>query len=182
MLKAIAAALAGLWRGTLGAIRWGEQLLRWPFSVVFGSGGGAMPNPDYKPAVSSAELLDEFDAARARQAAVHDLDRDGISTVLRYAKALPEARPTMDLSGLGEDVRTTLLTMDEHELKALAQAGIGAVRKFVAGQGHGVLGVPVVGSVKHIASPQELSAKDKWKVRAFMLKANGGSEEFKLAR
>lgn len=182
MLRAIANALASLWRGTLGVIRWTEQLVRWPFSLVFGSGGGAMPGPEYKPSLSSTELLDEFDEARARQAAVHDLDRDGISTVLRYAKALPEARPTMDLSGLNEDLRTTLLTMDEHELRALVQAGIGAVRKFVAGQGHGVLGVPVVGSVKHIASPQELSAEDKWKVRALMLKAKGGSAEFKLAR
>lgn len=59
---------------------------------------------------------------------------------MRYAKALPEARPTMDLSGLSEDLRTTLLTMDDHELKALAQAGVGAIRKFVAGENHGVLG------------------------------------------
>ncbi len=183
MLKAIANALASLWRGTLGVIRWGEQLLRWPFSVLFGSGGGgAMPNPDYKPAVSSTELLDEFDAARARQAAVHDLDRDGISTVLRYAKALPEARPTMDLSGLDTDLRTTLLTMDEHELKALALAGLGAIRKFVAGQDHGVHGVPVVGSAKHGNAPQELTVDDKWKIRAMMFKGKGGSQEFKLPR
>lgn len=65
MLKAIANALAGLWRGALGVLRWTEQLVRWPFSLVFGSGGGAMPNPDYKPSVSSTELLEEFDAARA---------------------------------------------------------------------------------------------------------------------
>lgn len=141
-----------------------------------------MPNPEYTPAVSGTQLLDEFDEARARQAAVHDLDRDGISTVMRYAKALPDARTTMDLSGLGTDVRTTLLTMDDHELKALAQAGIGAVRKFVAGENHGVLGVPVVGSVKHSNSPPELSPEDIWKVRALMLKKEGGSQEFKLAR
>lgn len=183
MLRAFANALANLWRGALGVLNWTEQLIRWPFSLIFGSGGsGAMPNPEYKPGVSSTELLDEFDAARARQAAVHDLDRDGISTVMRYAKALPEARPTMDLSGLDTELRTTLLTMDEHELKALSNAGIGAIRKFVAGQDHGVHGVPVVGSVKHAVGPCELSAEDKWKVRAAMFRHKGASQEFKRSR
>ncbi len=184
MLRAIANALASLWRGALGVISWTEQLIRWPFSMIFGSGGGggAMPNADYKPDVSSSELLDEFDAARARQAAVHDLGRDGISAVMRYAKALPEARATIDLSGLDTDLRTTLLTMDDHELKALSNAGISAIRKFVAGQDHGVHGVPVVGSVKQVVGPSQLADEDKWKVRAAMFRHKGASQEFKLPR
>jgi hypothetical protein len=186
MLKAFANALASLWRGTLGVIRWGEQLLRWPFSVIFGSGGGgAMPNPDYKPDVSGTQLLDEFEETRQRQAAVHDLDRDGVSTVIKYAKATTSARPTLDLDGLAKDVRATLLTMDDHELRALAQAGIGAVRKFVEGKQHGIHGVPVV---EALAAPPEvpstgMSAEERvlWKVRSRLLKAEQG-QEFKLAR
>lgn len=176
-------AASRLWKGVLGVVHWTEQLVRWPFSLIFGNGGGrAMPTPEYKPDVSSAQLLDEFDEARARQAAVHDLDRDGISKVIRYAKALPEARTTMDLSSLGKDVRTTLLTMDDNELKALVQAGIGAVMKFVSGRQHGVLGIPVVGSIKQSSSSRELSPDDIWKIRALMMKRDGGSQEFKLAR
>ncbi|WP_165422281.1 hypothetical protein [Rhizobium ruizarguesonis] len=144
-----------------------------------------MPNLDYKPDVSSAQLLDEFEEARARQAAVHELDRDGISTVMRYAKALPSARPTMDLSGLGKDVQATLLTMDDNELQALAQAGIGAVRKFVEGGTHGVHGVPVVKPAPEVAEApsREMTAHERvlWKVQSRMLKTEG-SQEFKLAK
>lgn len=185
MLTAIANALASLWRGTLGVISWGKQLLRWPFSVIFGSGGGAMPRPEYKPDVSGTQLLDEFEETRQRHAAVHDLDRDGVSTVIKYAKATPSARPTIDLDGLGKDVRATLSTMDDHELRALAQAGIGAVRKFIDGKAHGIHGVPVVAPLvaAPVAPATEMSAEERvsWKVRSRLLKSEQG-QEFKLAR
>lgn len=185
MLKAIANALASLWRGALGVLNWTEQLIRWPFSVVFGSGGGGMPTPEYKPDVSSAQLLDEFAEARARQAAVDDLDRDGLSTVLQYAKASPSARSTIDLGGLKKDIRATLLTMDESELRALAQAGIGAVRKFIEGKHHGVHGVPVVNPVQQVAgpAPRDMALEERvlWKVRSKLLKEQSG-QEFKIAR
>ncbi|ACP24370.1 hypothetical protein NGR_c05770 [Sinorhizobium fredii NGR234] len=183
MLKVIANALACLWRGALGILNWAEQFLRWPFSIIFGSGGGGMPSPEYKPDVSSAQLLDEFDEARRRQAAVHDLDRDGISTVTKYASALPKARPTIDLGGLNKDIRATLLTMDDNELKALSKAGIGAIRKFIAGADHGVHGVPVVRSVEISEAPKEMTEHEQvlWKVRSRMLKSENG-QQFKLAR
>lgn len=185
MLRAIANALASLWRGALSVVSWGEQLLRWPFSVIFGSGGGALPRPEYKPEVSGTQLLDAFEETRQRQAAVNDLDRDGVSTVLKYAKATPSARPTVDLDSLDKSVRATLLTMDEHELRALAQAGIGAVSKFMDGKAHGIHGVPVV---KPLAASTEtpsteMSAEERvlWEVRSRLLKAESG-KEFKLAR
>lgn len=177
MLKAIAAAIARLFKTGVGALRWCEDLVLSPFRAIFGGGGG-LPNPEFAPGMTSGELLDEFEAAR-RQAAAHDLDQDGISTVMRYAKALPAARPTMDLSALAPDVRVTLLSMDDTELRALEQSGIGAVRKFVAGQEHGVFGVPFVGSLKSTEKP-ELSEEEKWKIRALMLKGKGASSEFKL--
>lgn len=176
MLKAIAAALARLFKSSAGALQWAENLVLSPFRALFG-GAASMPRPEW---LTSSELLDEFEAAR-RQAAVHDLNRDGISTVMRYAKALPDARPTMDLSALNPDVRVTLLSMDDTELRALGQSGIGAVRKFVAGEEHGVFGVPVVGSVKESTVKPELSREEKWKIRALMLRSKGASSEFKLA-
>lgn len=189
MLRAIGRALmsawSGLWKNTIGVIHWTEQLMRWPFSVIFGNGDRAMPNPEYKPEVSGNQLLDEFEEARARQAAVHHLDRDGVSTVIKYAKSAPSARPTVDLGGLEKDVRATLLTMDDNELNALAQAGIGAVRKFVEGRQHGVHGVPVVKPLAVVAEVPSTakSAEERvlWKVRSRMLKVEGG-QEFKLAR
>ncbi|ANL28677.1 hypothetical protein AMC90_CH02878 [Rhizobium phaseoli] len=180
MLKAIAAAIAKLFKTGVGALRWAEDLVFSPFRAIFGGGGAAMPRPEFEPGMTSSELLDEFEAAR-RQAAVHDLNRDGISTVMRYAKALPDARPTMDLSALNPDVRVTLLSMEDIELGVLGQSGIGAVRKFVAGEEHGVFGVPVVGSVKDTTERHELSAEEKWKIRSIMLKSTGASSEFKLA-
>nr|WP_209601567.1 hypothetical protein [Sinorhizobium kostiense]MBP2235353.1 hypothetical protein [Sinorhizobium kostiense] len=185
MMKAIANALASLWRGALGVLNWTEQLIRWPFSVIFGSSGGGMPKPEYRPDVSATQLLDEFDEARARQAAVHDLDRDGVSTVLQYARALPSARSTIDLGGLKKDIRATLLTMDENELRALAQAGIGAVRKFIEGKPHGVHGVPVVKPVQQVAvpAPREMTLEERvlWTVRSKLLKEQSG-QEFRIAR
>ncbi|RDJ11258.1 hypothetical protein [Rhizobium grahamii] len=185
MLKAIAAALASLWRGALNVISWGEQLLRWPFSIIFGNSSSGLPNPDYKPDVSSAELLDEFEEARARQAAVHDFDRDGVSAVIKYTKAPAHSRPTIDLGGLGADVRTTLLTMDDRELLALSQAGIGAIRRFVEGKEHGVHGVPIVGTTKqiHVQAPKRMSEAERilWRVRSRTLKTESG-QEFSLSR
>ncbi|QND41808.1 hypothetical protein HB770_03995 [Rhizobium leguminosarum bv. viciae] len=180
MFKAIAAAIARIFKMGVGALRWGENLVLSPFRAIFG-GGGAMPRPEFAPGMTSSEILDEFEARRQAAAAVPDLDRDGIAIVTRYAKALPDSRPTMDLSALNPDVRLTLLSMDDNELRALSQAGVGAVRKFVAGDKHGVFGVPIVGSVKESIAKPALTCDEKWKIRALMLKDKGASTEFKLA-
>lgn len=189
MLRAIARALAvavsGLWKGALGVMNFAEQLIRLPFSVVFGNGGGGRPTPQFEPATSGIQLLDEFAEARARQAAVHDLDRDGVRSVVQYAKAAPSARPTIDLGVLKRDIRATLLTMDDHELRALANAGIGEIRKFVEGRPHGIFGVPVVREPSEAAAEpsKEMSPQERvlWKVRSKLLKEQSG-QDFKLAR
>ncbi|MEY9830780.1 hypothetical protein ABIA25_002595 [Sinorhizobium fredii] len=188
MLRAIgrilSATVAGLYKGTLGVLHWGEQLIRWPFSLVFGSGGGGRPNPHFEPLTSGIQLLDEFEESRKRQTAVQTLDRDGVDTVIKYAKALPPARSTIDLGGLRKDIRAILLTMDDRELQALAQAGIGAVRKFVDGKQHGIHGVPIVKPLASATekSPRGISAEDRVlsKVRARILKAEQ-SGDFKLS-
>lgn len=162
MLKAIANALAGLWRGVLGVVNWTEQLLRWPFSLIFGSGGRGYPASDYKPDVSAEQLLVQYEEARARQAAVHDLDRDGISTVLKFAAAPQRVRVDMDLSAVNAAARASLLTMDDNELKALSLASPGQIRKFLDGREHGIFGVPLarpiggaVGMSQDEATPHE---------------------------
>lgn len=184
--RALAAAVSGLCKGAIWTLNFAEQVVRWPFSVIFGSGGGDRPNPHFAPTTSGVELLDEFNAQRKRQAAVHELDRDGIDAVIKYAKAVPSARSTIDLGGLRKDVRATLLTMDDNELRALAQAGVGAVRKFIEGRDHGVHGVPVVGlatSTTEDAPTRGMTAEERvlWAVRSRIEKAKSG-QEFKLAR
>lgn len=189
MLKAIARALAaavsGLCKGAIWTLNFTEQVIRWPFSVVFGSGGGGRPNPHFEPTSSGVELLDEFNANRAHAVAVHELNRDSIDTVVKYARTTPSARSTIDLGNLAKDVRATLLTMDDNELRALAQAGIGAIRRFVEGREHGIHGVPSVGP---IARPGDtvptagMTAEERvlWKVRSKMMKAQQ-SGDFRLS-
>ncbi len=190
MLKAIGrslmSALSGLWQTTLGVVNWCEQLVRWPFSVIFGNGGRAMPNPEYKPDVSATQLLDEFNEARGRQAAVHTLDRDGVDTVLSYAKASPVARATFDLGSVKEDLRTTLLDMSDLELDALGRAGLSAIRKFVEGRDHGVFGVRIFapGELVKAAVPERrnpTTAQERmlWRVQA---RAERAGLQFQMPR
>ncbi|MBP2235341.1 hypothetical protein J2Z31_001833 [Sinorhizobium kostiense] len=181
--RALAAAVSGLWKGALWSLNFAEQIIRWPFSVIFGSGGGDRPNPHFEPQTSGVQLLDEFEAARARQAAVHKLDRDGVDTVIKYARAKPSARPTIDLGGLRRDVRATLLTMDDNELQALANASIGAVREFLEVREHGIHGVPIVRPIPaDTALTAEMTADERvlWKVRSKLLKSQQSSD-FKLS-
>ncbi|WCJ62787.1 hypothetical protein [Agrobacterium tumefaciens] len=184
--RALMSALSGLWKNTLGVVNWCEQLLRWPFSVIFGNGGKAMPSPEYKPDVSAALLLDEFDEARARQVAVHDLDRDGVSTVMKYSKASKSARATYDLGSVREDLRTTLLDMSDLELDALGRAGLSAVRKFVDGKDHGVFGVrtfspgeSVKAALPEPKEPMTVQERMFWRVRA---RAERSGNQFAMPR
>ncbi|MFQ6238243.1 hypothetical protein [Sinorhizobium meliloti] len=181
--RALAAAVSGLCKGAIWTLNFVEQVIRWPFSVIFGSGGGGRPNRHFEPAASGVELLDEFNANRAHAAAVHELNRDGIDTVVKYAKATPLARSTIDLGGLAKDVRSTLLTMDDNELRALAQAGIGAIRRFVEGREHGIHGVPVVRAISADNAPTAgMTAEERvlWKVRSRLLKGQQ-CDDFKLS-
>jgi hypothetical protein len=178
-------ALSGLWKNTLGVVNWCEQVVRWPFSLIFGNGGGgAMPRPEYKPDVSGSQLLDEFEASRQRQAAVHDLDRDGVTTVMKYAKSSEAARATFDLSLVKEDLRTTLLDMSDLELDALGRAGLSAIRKFVEGRDHGVFGVrtfvpgePVKVSVLEPRKPMTVHKHMFWRVKS---RADKTGNQFKM--
>jgi hypothetical protein len=144
-----------------------------------------MPTPEYKPDVSGAQLLDEFEEARAQQVAAHTLDRDCADLVLSYAKSHKSARATFDLSNVREDLRLTLLDMSDLEIEALGNASRSAVRKFVEGRDHGVFGVRIytreqskaVAPVpKAITTAQEQML---WRVRA---RAQKSGLQFQLPR
>lgn len=184
--RALLSAVFGLGRGALGVVNWCEHLVRWPFDLIFGSGGGrVMPNPEYKPDVSGNELLDQFEEARARHAAVHTLDRDSVDTVLSYTKSSKAARSTFDLGSVKEDLRTTLLDMSDLELDALGHAGLSAIRKFVDGKEHGVFGVrkftpgePVRISIPEPREPKTVQEQMFWRVRA---RAEKTGNQFKMS-
>lgn len=189
MLARFAAALVAALQmiGKVGKWSWDVcwATARLPFELM----STRPPAPDFNPTIEKSDILGEYEEARKRHAAVHSLDRDGLDTVLRYAKADSRNRTGMDLSAVKADVRTTLLTMDDHELRALSSAGIGAVRKFVDGKSHGIHGVPVVKPLAKAPEPvlaeppANLNRHEKmlWKIRAELMKETG-SKAFALPR
>ncbi|NKQ87469.1 hypothetical protein [Rhizobium ruizarguesonis] len=188
MLKAIANTIAKFFKVSVGALRWTENLVFSPFRAIFG-GGGAMPSPEFTPNMTSTELLDEYEANRQAQASLQRSDRDGIETIMKYATGSAAARATIDLSAVRSDARLTLLTMDDHELKALAAAGPSKVRTWLEGKDHGIFGVPAVtttGLTKPVSAPVQTPAGTThqqqmvWRVQAHLGKPDN-SKEFRLA-
>ncbi|TAZ73806.1 hypothetical protein ELH70_14630 [Rhizobium ruizarguesonis] len=145
MLKAIANAIARLFKCGVGALSWAENLVFSPFRAIF-SGGEPLPRPDFTPTMSSRDLLEEY--LTNRQAQLRHCHRDAIESVMKYAAGKAGARATMDLSSVRGDARSTLLTMDDNELKALAAAGPAKVRRWIEGEDHGIFGVPAVAPSK----------------------------------
>jgi len=187
MLRAIAAAIARIFKIGIAGIRWCENLVLSPFRVLFG--GGALPNPEYNPTMTSTEIFDEYEANRQAQASLQRSDRDAIETTKKYAAASPAARATTDLSAVPADARVALLTMDDHELKALAAAGPSKVRKWLEGKQHGIFGVPNVttsAKTKAVSAPLQppagmtLQEQMVWRVQAHLGKPDH-STEFRIA-
>ncbi|WP_283195141.1 hypothetical protein [Rhizobium sp. AN80A] len=188
MFKALAAAIARLFKIGVSGLRWCENLVLSPFKAIFG-GGGAMPNPEFTPTMTSTELLEEYDANRKAQATSQHSNRDSVECVVKYAGASPAARATTDLSAVPADARITLLTMDDLELKALANAGPAKVRKWLEGRNHGIFGVPTVTPVdtaksatpvmppRAVMTPQEQMI---WRIQSQLGKPDH-SKEFRLA-
>jgi hypothetical protein len=188
MLKAIADAIAKIFKAGVGALRWTENLVFSPFRAIFG-GGGALPRPEFTPNMTSTELLEEYEANRQAQFELQRSDRDGIASVMKYAAAPPANRATMDLSAVRSHARVTLLTMDDHELKALAAAGPRKVRRWIEGRDHGIFGVPAVTPAKAVETapaplrpPRNMSPQEQmvWRVHGRLGKLEH-SKEFKLA-
>lgn len=186
LARGFAAALALL----PGATKWTWDVLwataRMPFELM--STRPPLPAP-FEPTANKSDIIDEGIEHRKRIAAVQTLDRDGLDTVMRYAKADSRNRVGMDLSAVKADVRTTLLTMDDHELRALSTAGVGAVRKFIDGKAHGIHGVPVVYPVVKAPTPVQAEPpanatrheKMLWRIRAELDK-DTKSQAFALPR
>ncbi|ARQ56865.1 hypothetical protein Kim5_CH00757 [Rhizobium sp. Kim5] len=166
--------------------RWLDDIISWPFRTLF---GGSQAQPSYTPEYQTADLLDVLKEARQdAKAKVTRLDRNGIDSVLAYARAHRDDRATMRLpKSLDPRVRAALLTMDDAALRKLHTAGIGQVRRFVDGMPHGIPGVPAFGENLTTAAndipPKGLSTHEQmlWKIRAQLLK-NKESEPFHSPR
>ncbi|MEM5474436.1 hypothetical protein WNZ14_22135 [Hoeflea sp. AS60] len=139
-MRFFAALIAAIGRFLITGMSSLEKLLSWPWRLLF---GGKEPLPHYEPTAQPIAVLEELAAKRAKEAAP-EFNKDGISTVMAYTKALPPSRATTDMNGLKQEVRDTLLCMDDAELKALGKGGIRAARLFVSGRDHGIHGVPIV--------------------------------------
>lgn len=149
MLLRMAAAIArfvgtigkGAWNSLPSAGKWLDDIVRWPFSLLF---GGGSPLPAYEPNLTRADVVDEFRKAR-QAAAVEVLGRDIVATVRKFCAAPKAERATMNLRGVDTGAMALLLTMGEDELNALSRASEPAIRKFCLGKQHGIHGVPIIG-------------------------------------
>ena len=95
------------WNSLPTAGKWLDDIIRWPFSLVF---GGGAPLPAYEPHVQRSDIVDEFKRAR-QAAAVEVLGRDIVASVRKFCAASGADRATMDLRGIDSGAMGLLLTM-----------------------------------------------------------------------
>lgn len=128
-----------LWNSAGSILDWTEQVVKWPFRLVFGHGQSM---PDFTPRSEKSDVVEEYKAARAAAIqATQPIERDGLSAVVKYARARPGDRADVDLSGVRDEVRDTLFRMSDVQLELLASASDAKVRKFAAGKDPEILGV-----------------------------------------
>lgn len=171
-LSKLIEALKAIGRGVSFGAKKSLSFVEWLETKLLGSGGGGEV-PAYTPTSSRAGMASALQEARVA-AAVPSIDPGGIALTKKFCKATETERETMDLSFLPSEARFMLLTMDEHELKSLGQAGPGQVRKFLVGKEHGLHGVPVVGV--HVpptptpVKPRSVSERIAWQTEALKMK------------
>lgn len=164
MLLRMAAAIArfvgsigkGAWNSLPTVGKWMDDIVRWPFSLLF---GGGTPLPGYEPNMTRTDVVEELKKAR-QAAAVEVLGRDIVATVRKFCAAPRAERATMSLRGVDTGAMALLLTMGENELNALCRASEPAIRKFCLGKPHGIYGVPMVGV--HQPNPVEARSPRSW--------------------
>lgn len=162
-------------------VNWMEQVVKYPFTLL---GSGNPPMPNFAPQTTKSDIVEDFKLARA-SLAVRTLDPTGIDTVRKFAQSPQHVRETTDLSAIPADARALLLTLGADELKTLAQAGPGEIRKFLIGKQHSIHGVPVVGVHAPLPANDSLPKEEPldhrlWKVRSKLLKADQ-SAEFRIS-
>lgn len=162
--KAIADAFRMGVQGTCSVLHWIERKL---FGSASGSGA-----PSYTPGSSKSDIIQELQEARAAAAEVRHFDPSGLELCKKFCLSAKHQRDSMDLSVLPSDARVLLLTMDDHELKALGYGGPGQIRKFLVGKDHGLHGVPVVGvhSPAEPAKRQSLAGRIAWQQEALEMR------------
>lgn len=149
------------------------SIVEWLEQKLLGSTSGA-GTPSYTPSTSRSDIVEELQLARAVASNVRNFDPSGIEIVKKFCAAPQHFRDGMDLSTVNADARALLLTMDDHELKALGEGGPGQIRKFLVGRDHGLHGVPVVGvhlPGKPVRSkPKTVAERVAWQVEALEMK------------
>lgn len=147
MIMKIAAAISrflasigkDLWNSAGSILDWTEQMVKYPFRLVFGHGQAL---PDFTPRSEKSDVVEEYMAARAAaKAATQPIERDGLSAVVKYVRARPGDRADIDLSGVRAEVRDTLFRMSDVQLERLAEASDAKVRRFASGKDPEIVGV-----------------------------------------
>jgi hypothetical protein len=173
ILSKIIEGIKAIGRGVGFGFKKGLSFVDWLETSLFG-GGGSGGVPSYTPTSSRSDIAHVLQEARAASAAVQTIDPSGLALTKKFCGATKSERDSMDLSVLPSEARLMLLTMDDHELKALGQAGPGQVRKFLVGMDHGLHGVPVVGV--HVPSspapvkPKSVAERIAWQTEALEMK------------
>ena len=156
MLGRIAKGLAaGIAKIITGICNLAIGLIQFPFALLNGREG--RPEPTFSPELDPDDLLKQLYAPSPQIQAERNRVRDTVRIVTQFINATPAQRATVDLSGLPRNVRMTLLTMDSAELKALKQAGPGAIKRFADAKQHSVPGVPVVAEISASITNDEAS-------------------------
>ncbi len=172
--KAIAAALVAL-----------RDLTKWTWDIAWATAKLPLelfstrpPLPHFEPQITKPDIVADFLHARKAHEAVRTLDRDAVDQLLEYCRAHRDDRVVMKLpKDLPPRVVASLVSMDDAELRKLAAAGIGQLRKFMGGRPHGIHGVPSVAepavpvAVKDAPSPgMDEHERMLWRIRARRLK------------
>lgn len=176
----IANAIRSMGSSALSILDWCEQVVKWPFGLVFGHGA---PTPHYQPQITPSDVVGHLDQARAAAATVHTLDRDGIETVLSFCGTHRDDRAKTPLpKNLDPAVKVALRTIDDTALRALAAAGIGKVRKFIDGKLHGIPGVPEIANAVPAPHTEVKPSKGMTEHEVILWKLKAQLEQGRLSR
>lgn len=146
-LKSVNAALFDFWNFML---RTASEVALFPFAAI-ASFNGLHRRPSAAHASDADAGVRRGGLRRAispEPGARAQADTDAVSAVQDYCRANPAARDHYDLSALPRDVQDALLDLGDLEVAALAQADVRAIRAFIAGENHGILGLPRVRQIE----------------------------------
>lgn len=114
-------------------------VMRYPFQYLLGGLFASNTPPEFTPQESTGGLAERLTDERKNEIARM---KDNVDTLVRYCNAEPSNRMLFDLTGFKPEVQDLLLGMDNNELRLLGGSPLNVLRKFAAGEDHGVEGIP----------------------------------------